>query len=102
MSLATGRKHHNLLVLQASRFGESERAQVREMFAQQSCAFCQSQLRDDEYQHTTSLEPAIAMFKEDQFQSLVAALSGFPIVRRVQVEQGDSLRRTPHVHRVRL
>src|SRR5208283_205398 len=102
MSLATGRKHHNLLVLQASRLGESEYAQVREVFAQQSCTFRQWQLGDDENQHAASLEPAIAVFKEDQFQSLIVALSGFPIVRRVQVEQGHRFRRAPDVHGVSL
>src|SRR3981081_1640178 len=40
------------------------------------------------------------MFKENKFQSLVIALSGFPIVGRVQVEQGHRFRRAPDIHRV--
>jgi hypothetical protein len=42
------------------------------------------------------------VFEEDQFQSLIVALSGFSIVRRVQVEQGHRFRRAPHIRRVRL
>src|SRR5882762_5513169 len=42
------------------------------------------------------------MFKENKFQSLVIAFSGFPIVGRVQVEQGHRFRRAPDIHRVGL
>jgi hypothetical protein len=48
------------------------------------------------------LEPAIGMFEEDQFQSLVAALSRFPIIRRIQVEPGHCFRWAPHIHDVSL
>ena len=42
------------------------------------------------------------MFQKDQFQSLVVALSGFPIVRRVQIEQGHGFRLAPDIHGVGL
>src|ERR1700691_538750 len=42
------------------------------------------------------------MFEEDQFQSLIVALPGFPIVRWIQIEQGQSFRLAPHVHDVSL
>src|ERR1700739_3353386 len=64
MPFAPCSEHYDLLVLQASQFGEPEHAQIRKMFAQQPRAFRQSQLRNDEYQHTTGPEPAIAMFEE--------------------------------------
>src|SRR5258708_19520049 len=42
------------------------------------------------------------MFEEDQLQSLVVALCGFPIVRRIQVEQGHSFLLAPDIHGVGL
>src|ERR1700721_4579888 len=102
MPVSTGSKPYNLLVFEGSRLRESEHAQVREMFAQQSCTFRQSQLRNDEYQHTHRLEPAIAMVEEDQFQPLVVTLPGFPIIRRIQIKERYRFRLAPHVHCVRL
>src|SRR5712671_2426231 len=72
------------------------------MFAQQPRTFRQSHLRNHEKQHATSLEPAIAMFEEDQFQSLIVALSGFPIVRRIQIKQGHRFGLAPDIHGVSL
>jgi hypothetical protein len=47
--------------------------------------------------------PAVVrVFQEDRFQSLVVALSGFPIVRRIQVEQGHRFRLAPNIHGVGL
>ena len=102
MPFAACCQHYDLLVFEAGRLGESEHAHVREMFAQQPRTFRQSQLRDDEYRHTTGLEPAISVLQEDQFQPLVVALPGFPIVRRVEVKQGDRFRRAPDICGVRL
>jgi len=42
------------------------------------------------------------VFQEDQFQPLIVAFSRFPIVRRVQIEQGQRFRWTPDIYRVRL
>jgi len=102
VSFAARCQHYDLPVLQASRLGEPEHSQIREMFAQQSGTFRQSQLRNHEKQHTTGLEPAITVFQKDQFQSLVVALSGFPIVGRVQIKQGHCFCRAPDIHGVSL
>src|SRR6266852_3329797 len=72
------------------------------MFAQQPRAFRQSQLRNHQEQHAPSLEPTVTVFQEDRFQSLVVALPGFPIVRRIQIKQGHGLRRASHIHNVGL
>jgi hypothetical protein len=42
------------------------------------------------------------VFQEDQFQSLIVALSRFPIVRRVQIKEGHRFGLAPDIHRVGL
>src|SRR6266852_9500541 len=42
------------------------------------------------------------MLQKYRFQSLVVALASFPIVRRIQVEQGHGFRVAPDIHGVSL
>src|SRR5882672_5671952 len=102
MSLASRCQNNDLVELHATRLCESEHSHVGEVFAQQSGALCQSQLRNDEQKNASGSEPAIGMFKENKFQSLVIAFPGFPIVGRIEVEQRSGLCLAPDIHGVRL
>src|SRR5713226_9613228 len=42
------------------------------------------------------------MLQKYRFQSLVVALASFPVVRRIQVEQGHGFRVAPDIHGVSL
>jgi hypothetical protein len=59
--------------------------------AQEKDYFKKTLSPDHEYQHAAGFEPAIGMFQEQQFQSLIVALSRFPIVRRIQIKERHCL-----------
>jgi hypothetical protein len=84
------------------RLREAEDAQISKLFAQQSRAFCQPQLWNYQEQHATRFKPVICVFQKYGFQPLIVALATFSIVRRIQVEQGNRIRRAPDIHRVAL
>ena len=86
MSFAACCQNYDLIELQASRFSQPEHPHVSELLTQQPRAFLQSNLRNDEQQKSSGLEPAIGMFKENEFQPLVIAFPCFPVVRRVKVQ----------------
>src|SRR5450755_4387845 len=102
MSFTAGRQDRNLLVLYASWLSEPEHSQISELFAQQPRAFSQSRLWNHKQQNTAGPEPAIGVFQEDGFQSLVVIFPGFPVVRRIEVEHGHCFRLAPDIHGVRL
>ena len=60
------------------------------MLAQQPRARSQLRLRNHKEQDPSGLQPAIRMLKKHEFQPLVVCLTYFKVIRRIQVEQGQS------------
>src|SRR5581483_6676006 len=53
-------------------------------------------------QYPFRLQPAMGVFKENQFESLVPAPARFPVVRRIEIKERDRFHRTANIHCVGL
>ncbi|MEB2364301.1 MAG: hypothetical protein HUU41_14070 [Bryobacteraceae bacterium] len=56
--------------------------------------------RNDEYEYTTRLQPAVAVFQKDLLHPRVPAFTGLKLIWRVQVQQGQRFDRAKHIERV--
>src|SRR5664279_2089478 len=69
------------------RVGEAEHGNALELAGQTLGAVRERVIRDDEDQNSRRLQPAVAVVKKHEFQALVAVISGFHVVRWVEIEE---------------
>src|SRR5664279_2038824 len=88
-------KHHNLIEADGLRMFESEDRKPIKLASQETCACTDCRGWNNEHQHALAGYPAIAVFEEYQFHSLVTVRSNFAIVRWIQVQKRAGFRQHP-------
>lgn len=102
VSPAPDTENGNLFVLHTRSLREPVHGEIGKVLAQDPRADSQLGLWNYKHQDAAGLEPTISMFRKHQFQSLIIRLTGFQVVRRVEIKKRATLCRAAHIHGIRL
>src|SRR5208283_4351266 len=92
-----GTEQHDLLVLRSLRRAQPVSFLVLEVEGEKAPANGETISGNDQNQHASRLEPAIAVLEKYLFQPAVLGLAGFEVVGWIQIEQRQGLHWAVHI-----